>query len=52
MSKDIDEMENMLNDYLQFAKSQIKENTEKIKINEIFFNIQKAKHQKFRYRNK
>ncbi len=41
MSKDIDEMENMLNDYLQFAKSQIKENTEKIKINDIFFNIQK-----------
>ena len=41
MSKDIDEMENMLNDYLQFARSQIKENTEKIKINDIFFNIQK-----------
>ena len=29
MSKDIDEMEKMLNDYLQFAKSQIKENTSK-----------------------
>ena len=28
MSKDIDEMDNMLNDYLQFAKTQIKENTE------------------------
>ena len=30
MSKDIDEMENMLNDYLQFAKTQAKENTEKV----------------------
>ena len=36
MSKDIDEMENMLNDYLQFAKTQAKENTEKINIKEIF----------------
>ena len=27
MSKDIDEMEKMLNDYLQFAKSQAKEET-------------------------
>ncbi len=36
MSKDIDEMENMLNDYLQFAKTQAKENTEKIDIKEIF----------------
>ena len=53
MSKDIDEMENMLNDYLQFAKSQIKENTEKIKINDIFFNIQKKLNtKKSRYRNK
>ena len=36
MSKDIDEMENMLNDYLQFAKSQTKENTEKLNLKEIF----------------
>ncbi len=36
MSKDIDEMENMLNDYLQFAKTQAKENTEKIYLKEIF----------------
>tara|TARA_E500000331_G_scaffold351905_1_gene399453 strand:- start:597 stop:1916 length:1320 start_codon:yes stop_codon:yes gene_type:complete len=36
MSKDIDEMENMLNDYLQFAKTQAKENTEKINIKNIF----------------
>ena len=27
MSKDIDEMEKMLNDYLQFAKTQVQENT-------------------------
>ena len=30
MSKDIDEMEKMLNDYLQFAKTQVQENTSKI----------------------
>ena len=36
MSKDIDEMENMLNDYLQFAKTQTKENTEKINLKDIF----------------
>ncbi|MAH89652.1 MAG: two-component sensor histidine kinase [Candidatus Pelagibacter sp.] len=36
MSKDIDEMESMLNDYLQFAKTQAKENTEKIFLKEIF----------------
>ncbi|MDC3152564.1 ATP-binding protein [Pelagibacteraceae bacterium] len=36
MSKDIDEMENMLNDYLQFAKTQAKENTEKINVKDIF----------------
>jgi len=30
MSKDIDEMEKMLNDYLQFAKNQAQENTSKI----------------------
>jgi len=40
MSKDIDEMENMLNDYLQFAKSQAKESTEKISINNILRSIE------------
>ena len=39
MSKDIDEMENMLNDYLQFAKTQIKENTESMSLSKIFNNI-------------
>jgi two-component system osmolarity sensor histidine kinase EnvZ len=33
MSKDIDEMEKMLNDYLQFAKTQTQENTTKINLN-------------------
>ena len=32
MSKDIDEMEKMLNDYLQFAKTQAQENTTKINL--------------------
>ena len=32
MSKDIDEMEKMLNDYLQFAKTQIQESTTKINL--------------------
>ena len=32
MSKDIDEMEKMLNDYLQFAKTQTQENTTKINL--------------------
>tara|TARA_A100001011_G_C14254639_1_gene819475 strand:+ start:312 stop:1631 length:1320 start_codon:yes stop_codon:yes gene_type:complete len=40
MSKDIDEMENMLNDYLQFAKTQVKENTEKINLKNIFQQIE------------
>ena len=39
MSKDIDEMENMLNDYLQFAKTQTKESTEKVNIKYILQNI-------------
>ncbi len=39
MSKDIDEMENMLNDYLQFAKTQAKEKTEKINLRNIFDEI-------------
>ena len=39
MSKDIDEMENMLNDYLQFAKTQVKENTENVNLSEVFNDI-------------
>ena len=39
MSKDIDEMEKMLNDYLQFAKTQVQENSVAININEFFENI-------------
>ena len=41
MSKDIDEMENMLNDYLQFAKTQAKENTEKVSLKDLFNIIEK-----------
>ena len=39
MSKDIDEMEKMLNDYLQFAKTQVQENSVAININEFFSDI-------------
>ena len=39
MSKDIDEMEKMLNDYLQFAKNQAQENTSKIDLKAIFNSI-------------
>jgi len=39
MSKDIDEMEKMLNDYLQFAKTQSQENTSEIKLNDLFKKI-------------
>ena len=39
LSKDIDEMEKMLNDYLQFAKTQVHENTVAIHINELFKEI-------------
>ena len=48
MSKDIDEMEKMLNDYLQFAKTQAHENTSKINLldlnNEslIFLNLEES----------
>ena len=35
MSNDIDEMERMLNDYLQFAKTQTQENTIEIKLKEL-----------------
>ena len=41
MSKDIDEMEGMLNDYLQFAKTQAKENTSIINLSNLFIEIKK-----------
>ncbi|OUV60003.1 MAG: two-component sensor histidine kinase [Candidatus Pelagibacter sp. TMED128] len=41
MSKDIDEMEGMLNDYLQFAKTQTKENTTTIDLANLFIEIKK-----------
>ena len=41
MSKDIDEMEKMLNDYLQFAKNQTQETTTKINLNNILKSIEK-----------
>ena len=39
MSKDIDEMEKMLNDYLQFAKTQSQENSVQLNLNELFNEI-------------
>ena len=39
MSKDIDEMEKMLNDYLQFAKTQVQENSIKVNLNNLFNKI-------------
>ena len=39
MSKDIDEMEKMLNDYLQFAKTQTQENTTTINLKLLFSSI-------------
>ena len=39
MSKDIDEMEKMLNDYLQFAKTQSQENTTSINLKDLFDEI-------------
>ena len=41
MTKDIDEMENMLNDYLQFAKTQAQENTSPINLSNLFNEIKK-----------
>jgi two-component system osmolarity sensor histidine kinase EnvZ len=41
MSKDIDEMEKMLNDYLQFAKTQTQESTTKINLNYLLNSIKK-----------
>ena len=39
MSKDIDEMEKMLNDYLQFAKTQSQEKTSRVELSELFKEI-------------
>ena len=39
MSKDIDEMERMLNDYLQFAKTQSQESTTSINLNELIKSV-------------
>ena len=39
ITKDIDEMEKMLNDYLQFAKTQVQENSVAIDVNEFFNEI-------------
>jgi two-component system, OmpR family, osmolarity sensor histidine kinase EnvZ len=41
MSKDIDEMERMLNDYLQFAKTQAQEDTSPINLSNLFNEIKK-----------
>ena len=41
MSRDIDEMEKMLNDYLQFAKTQSQENTSTINLNDLLKSIKK-----------
>jgi two-component system osmolarity sensor histidine kinase EnvZ len=46
MSKDIDEMEGMLNSYLQFAKSQILEESVATNINELFNEIVNEKNNK------
>ena len=39
MSKDIDEMEKMLNDYLQFAKTQVQEPSTIINLNDVLISI-------------
>ena len=41
MSKDIDEMEKMLNDYLQFAKTKAQEKTTEIELSKLFNEIKK-----------
>ena len=41
MSKDIDEMESMLNDYLQFAKTQTQEETSRISLTHLINEIKK-----------
>ncbi len=40
MSRDIDEMEKMLNDYLQFAKAQYQESTVEINLKDMFHELQ------------
>ena len=40
MSSDIDEMENMLNDYLQFSKTQSQETTSEINLSDLFNQIE------------
>jgi two-component system osmolarity sensor histidine kinase EnvZ len=53
MSKDIDEMEKMLNDYLQFAKTQSQENTAAINIHDLLNSIIKDfNNNKLIYQNK
>ena len=53
MSKDIDEMEKMLNDYLQFAKTQTQENTTTVNLNKILNSIKKDfDNDKLIYKNK
>ena len=42
MSKDIDEMEKMLNDYLQFAKTQTQEDTVLINLNNLLNSIKNS----------
>ena len=50
MSKDIDEMEKMLNDYLQFAKTQFREPFTIIDLNNLFISIKnKFKNDKFTF---
>jgi two-component system osmolarity sensor histidine kinase EnvZ len=46
MSKDIDEMESMLNSYLQFAKSQVQEESTATNINKLFNEIADEKNSK------
>jgi two-component system osmolarity sensor histidine kinase EnvZ len=46
MSKDIDEMDNMLSTYLQFAKSQIQEESAATNVNKIFEEILNEKNNK------
>ena len=48
MSKDIDEMEKMLNDYLQFAKTQTHETTTNINLKSLFDKIEIDNKEKFK----
>jgi len=49
MSKDIDEMENMLNSYLHFAKSQVQEESIAINVTKLFKEIMSEKNNKNLY---